>query len=151
VLLSRPLLLCLLVPTAAVAKPWNGIQPGSSSTADVIDRFGQPTRTVVTGDQQTLVFAGDRAIKGTVQSQFKVGPDKVVRRIDVYPAVPLDAAAIESSYGPACTAQAPVEPCFVKKQSPTKHPYYVYAKLGLAVFFKEDGKTVLSLAFLPST
>jgi hypothetical protein len=152
VLLSRLLLLSLLLPAAALAKPWNGIQPGTSSAVDVLDRFGQPSRTVTSGDQQTLVFSGERAIKGTVQSQFKVGPDQVVRRIDVYPAVLLDAAAIEASYGPACTAKEPAEPCYVKKESASsRRPYFVYARLGLAVFFKDDGTTVQSLSFLPGT
>jgi hypothetical protein len=154
VLLSRlpvlALLALLVAPARAWAKPWNGIQPGTDSSEEVIDRFGQPSRTLTTGDQQTLVYSGEKAVKGTVQSQFKVGPDRVVRRIDVYPAVVLDAAAIEASYGPACTAKDPVEPCYVKKESASSgRPYHVYARLGLAVFFKEDGVTVQSLSFLP--
>lgn len=151
-LLSRPLLLgLLLLPGAVAAKPWNGIRPGASSEEEVVERFGPPSRTLVTGDQRTLVYSGDRAVKGTVQSQFKLGPDKVVRRIDVYPAVALDAAAIEASYGPECTPREPADPCFVRKEGSSKRPYYVYAKLGLAVFFKEDGQAVLSLSFLPGT
>jgi hypothetical protein len=149
VLLSRSVLLGLTLSAVAEARPWNGIKPGTSSAAEVLERFGPASKAVLSGDQQTLVYSGERAIKGTVQSQFKLGPDTVVRRIDVYPAVTLDAAAIEGSYGPACNPRAPVEPCYVRKESPAKRLYYVYARLGLAVFFLEDGTTVQLLAFLP--
>lgn len=136
---------------AATAKPWNGIIPGTSSGLDVITRFGEPSKTLSAGGKQTLVYSGKAAIKATSQAQFKLGPDKTVERIDVYPAVVIDVAAIEKSYGPACDLEASSDPCFVRKQTPQQRPYYVYAKLGLAVFFQGDGRTVQSLAFLPGT
>ena len=39
----------------------------------------------------------------------------------------------------------------MKKETPQKRGYYVYARLGLAVFFKDDGRTVQSLSFLPGS
>jgi hypothetical protein len=157
--LSRPLTLvpavfslclgALTLASPALAKPWQGITPGVSNNMDVVGKFGEPTKTLTEKDKQTLVYSRDNAIKGTVQSQFKVNSLKVVERIDVFPAVTLDVAAIEKSYGPKCDAKASNEPCFVEKQSPSKARYYVYAKLGLAVFFKDDGKTVKQLVFLP--
>jgi hypothetical protein len=149
--LSRPLLLWLTLATTALAKPWNGIAPGDSSAEDVTSRFGDPSKTLTAGGKETLVYSGREAIQGTVQAQFKLGPEHVVERIDVYPAVVLRVEAIERAYGPACDATKSNEPCFVRKETPQKHPYYVYSKLGLAVFFKDDGKTVQSLSFLPGT
>jgi hypothetical protein len=143
----------LLISLSAVAKPWNGIIPSTSSEIDVVGKFGEPTKTLTTKDspKRTLVYSGAKAIKGTKQAQFKLSAEKVVERIDVFPAVALDVAAIEKSYGAACTAKGDSEkdPCFVPKRSPSNHLYYVYAKLGLAVFFKEDSKTVDLLAFIP--
>ncbi len=142
---------------SAWAKPWNGIIPGTSSELDVVGKFGEPSKTLSTKpttsepEKKTLVFSGPKAIKGTVQAQFKLNASKVVERIDVFPAVALDMAAIEKSYGPACDATASNDPCFVSKVSSSKRTYYVYAKLGLAVFFKDDNKTVQLLAFIPGT
>jgi hypothetical protein len=149
-----PAPLLFLVSLSAVAKPWNGIIPNTSSEIDVVGKFGEPTRTVTTKDspKRTLVYSGPKAVKGTRQAQFKLNAEKVVERIDVFPAVSLDVAAIEKSYGSACSAtvtDSEKDPCFVPKRSPSNHVYYVYAKLGLAVFFKEDGKSVDYLAFIP--
>jgi hypothetical protein len=147
----------VLAASSVVAKPWNGIIPGTSSELDVVGKFGEPSKTLVVKavgpepEKKTLVFSGAKAIKGTVQAQFKLSATKVVERIDVFPAVALDAAAIEKSYGPACDEAASNAPCFVSKISATKRTYYVYAKLGLAVFFKDDNKTVQLLAFIPGT
>ena len=150
--LSRSVLVALAVAGAAArAKPWNGIVPGTSSAEDVTEKFGDPTRTVTDGGKRTLVYSAKEAIRGTVQAQFRLSADQIVERIDVYPAVILDAEAIEKSYGPACTPKGAADPCFVKKTTPKQTPYYVYAKLGLAVFFKDDGRTVQSLTFLPGS
>lgn len=149
--LSRLVLLVVTAGTAAAAKPWNGIAPGTSSALDVIAKFGEPSKTLASEGKETLVYSGRQAIKGTAQAQFKLGADKTVERIDVYPAVLLDAEAIEASYGPACDEKRSDEPCFVKKETPQKRGYYVYARLGLAVFFKDDGRTVQSLSFLPGS
>ncbi len=149
--LSRLVLLLLAWGSSAGAKPWNGIAPGTSSSLDVIARFGDPSKTLTAEGKETLVYSGPKAIKGAAQAQFKLSQDKTVERIDVYPAVVLDVDAIEDSYGPACDEKHTNEPCFVKKETQQKHSYYVYGRLGLAVFFKDDGRTVQSLAFLPGT
>jgi len=150
--MSRLALLLALSPWVVFAKPWQGIIPaGGSSEIDVIGKFGEPTRKLVARGQEVLIFSGAQAIKGTVQAQFKCDPTtKEVQRIDVYPEPLIDLAAIEKSYGKSCEATAGVEPCYWRKETPQKHPYLLYPKLGLAIFFKEDDKTVLSFAFLPA-
>ncbi|MFZ5445778.1 MAG: hypothetical protein ACOZQL_37645 [Myxococcota bacterium] len=149
--MSRLAFVFALLPALAVARPWQGIVPGGSSCIDVVGKFGEPTKTVTANGLEVLVYSGARAIKGTVQAQFKCDPtSKEVKRIDVYPEPILDAAAIEKSYGQACEATQAQEPCYWKRETAQKHVYFQYAKLGLAVFFKEDGKTVQSFAFLPA-
>lgn len=151
--MSRVLfLLACLSSALSSAKPWQGIQPGASSALDVFGKFGEPTKKTEVKGQVVLVYSGLRAPGGTVQAQFKLEPgSQTVARIDVYPAPQIDKAAVEKSYGPKCDEKAPekTEPCyFLKESEGKKAPYFVYLKLGLAVFFKPDG-TVLSFAFLP--
>jgi len=148
--MSRFLFIAVLLPLSVLAKPWNGIDPGSSKSQDVVLKFGEPSRKVDARGQTVFVYYKERAIKGTVQSQFKVNPKtNVVERIDVYPAVVIDQQAIEESYGPRCEGDEPKEPCYHRRDQEGKKSYLLYAKLGLAIFFKPDGKTVLSFAFLP--
>lgn len=147
-----PLLFCsTLVAQGAIGKPWQGITPGASTDLEVLGKFGEPSKTVTSQGVQTLIYSREVAIKGTVQAQFKLNAEKVVVRIDVFPAVALDAAAIERGYGPVCAVGHATEPCYAEKRTPTKARYFVYAKLGLAVFFNDDAKTVKLLAFLPAT
>ncbi|MDP2270758.1 MAG: hypothetical protein Q8K32_08480 [Archangium sp.] len=149
--MSRLAFLLTLAPLLAFAKPWQGIVPGGgTSELDVVGKFGEPTRRVSARGQLVLVFSGVRAIKGTVQAQFKCDPGtKEVQRIDVYPEPVIDVSAIEKSYGRSCQATGGEEPCYWRKETAQKHPYFLYSKLGLAIFFKDDDTTVLSFAFLP--
>ncbi len=149
--MSRLLFALVLLPALALSKPWQSIHPGGSSAIDVVGKFGEPSKKVAARGQEVLIYAGAKAIKGTVQAQFKCDPDsKEVKRIDVYPEPVIDASAIEASYGKACDALKPVEPCYYAKETAQKQVYFLYLKLGLAIFFKDDGKTVLSFAFLPA-
>lgn len=142
------IVVCLAVP--AVAKPWNGIEPGVSTAADVAFKFGNPSKKVPGKESEIWVFAKATAIQGTVQAQFRFDAVKnVVQRIDVYPEPILKVADIEKAYGPVCTT-ASTAGCYVRKETPKKAPYFVYASLGLAIFFKADGLTVLSFVFLPN-
>jgi hypothetical protein len=149
--MSRFLCLALLLLAApTLARPWQGIRPGQSGPLDVIGKFGEPTKKAEVKGQLVLIYSGLQAITGTVQTQFKLSPGgDTVARIDVYPAPVIDTEAVEKSYGPKCDAKQPVEPCYFVKEAPGQKPYFVYVKLGLAVFFKDDGRTVLSFAFLP--
>jgi hypothetical protein len=140
----------LIAALPAVAKPWQGIEPGVSKKDEVTQKFGEPSRVVAQGDKEVIAYFGKEAIKGTTQAQFKVDTaTKVVERIDVFPGPVIDKEAIENSYGPACPASGPqpANPCYVKKVTDEFRTYYLYSKLGLAIFFNEDGKTVHSFIF----
>jgi hypothetical protein len=143
-------LLLMLASGVAAARPWQGITPGASSCIDVLGKFGEPTKTINARGQEVLIYSGMQAISGTVQAQFKCDPaTKSVQRIDVYPRPVLDVDNIEQTYGPSCDADDDREPCYAKKESPQHRVYFLYAKLGLAIFFKEDKRTVQSFTFLP--
>jgi len=148
--MSRVLFIALLLSAAVSgAKPWQGIHPGVSSALDVYGKFGEPTSKTEMKGQLVLVYSGLQAIPGTVQAQFKLkAGTQTVTRVDVYPAPVLDKEAIEKSYGSRCEGQTPTEPCYFVKEVSGKRPYFLFLKLGLAVFFKDDG-TVQSFAFLP--
>ncbi|HET9450901.1 MAG TPA: hypothetical protein VFO83_08475 [Aggregicoccus sp.] len=147
------LLLLALAAAPALAKPWQGIEPGVSRREDVLARFGAPSRTVKPEPgkpgPEILAYLSKRAIRGTTQVQFKLdAATGVVERIDVFPAPVIEREAIENTYGAACPAgPLPEQPCFLKKITDDFRSYYLYPRLGLAVFFNEDGKTVNSFIF----
>ncbi|MBL9038184.1 MAG: hypothetical protein JNG84_06720 [Archangium sp.] len=151
--MSRFLIALALAVTAssAWARPWSGIEPGVASSIDVVAKFGDPSRKAAVKGKQVLVYSGEQAMKATMQVQFKIDPTtQVVERIDVYPDMVIDVSAVEKTYGPACTGtKKDDDACYFKRQSDSKRAYYLYAKLGLAIFFKDDGKTVQMFAFLP--
>jgi hypothetical protein len=149
--MSRLLLfVAVLSALSSVARPWQGIQPGASSELDVISKFGEPTRAAQAAGRKTLVYSGNQAIKGTVQAQFKLSADgQVIERIDVYPAPVITLEAVQQSYGPECAGKTPAEPCYFRKQAAGQSLRLIFLKLGLAVFFKADGRTVKSFTFLP--
>jgi hypothetical protein len=142
--------LSIVVPAVAGAKPWHGLRPGVATAADVVQKFGEPTKRLTAKGQEVLVYSAPGAISGTVQAQFKTNATTHrLERIDVYPAPVLTADAIEKAYGPACDPLKVVEPCYVRKATASRRAYFLYSKLGLAIFFRDDGKTVQSFAFLP--
>jgi len=141
--------IAVLWASAAGAKPWNGIEPGVSHRDDVAKKFGEPSKTVVVESKEILAYVGPRAIKGTTEAQFKIDTaSKLVERIDVFPAPMVDREAVESTYGPPCApGTSPAKACYVKKLTDEFQTYFLYAKLGLAVFWNEDGKSVKSFVF----
>lgn len=140
----------LLSSSVSFAKAWNGIDPGISHGDDVLKKFGEPTKTVENNGTRIFAYFGKEAIKGTTQTQFRVDPNKVVERIDVFPGPVVDKDAVEATYGPLCPASGQSsQPCYVKKLTDDFRTYFLYAKLGLAVFFNDDGKTVQSFIFQP--
>ncbi|MFN0061211.1 MAG: hypothetical protein ACKVPX_01650 [Myxococcaceae bacterium] len=135
------------------AKPWNAIDPGTSTRAEVIQKFGEPSRAITADAKEVLAYFGKQAIKGTQQTQFRVDPkSQLVERIDVFPGPVVDKEAVESAYGPACPQGSPLSgaPCYAKRLTDDFRTYFLYTKAGLAVFFNEDAKTVQSLIFQPA-
>ncbi|WP_375765930.1 hypothetical protein NR798_30060 [Archangium gephyra] len=142
----------LLAAVPAVAKPWQGVEPGQTKREQIIQKFGEPSRVVTAEGKEVIAYLGERAIKGTKQVQFKVDPGtQLVERIDVFPGPVIDKESVESTYGNACPSgkAAASGPCYQKKLTDDFRTYMLYAKLGLAVFLNEDGKTVHSFIFTP--
>ena len=126
----------LLVSTLALAKPWNGIEPTVTTKDAVVKKFGEPSKVSNVAGHEVITYSAFTAIKGTVQAQFRIEPI-------------IDSEAIEKSYGAECEA-GETDGCYVRRAQEKKPVYFLYARLGLAIFFKEDGKTVQSFAFLPA-
>jgi len=141
--------MAVLSASAAGAKPWNGIEPGVSRRDEVTKKFGEPAKTVMVEGKEILAYVGPRAIKGTTEAQFKIdNGSKLVERIDVFPAPMVDREAVESTYGPSCSpGSPPASACYVKKLTDEFQTYFLYSKLGLAIFWNEDGKSVKSFVF----
>ncbi|NTX03611.1 MULTISPECIES: hypothetical protein [Myxococcus] len=139
----------IAVAFPAVAKPWQGVEPGVTKKDEVVKKFGEPSRTVSQDGKETIAYLGKEAIKGTSQAQFKVDPGTgLIERIDVFPGPVIDKETIETSYGPACpSGPVPSAPCYQRKLTDDFRTYFLYPKLGLAIFFNEDGKTVQSFTF----
>jgi hypothetical protein len=139
----------LLLPLAALAKPWNGIEPGVSRRDEVVKRFGPPNKTLTVSGREVLAYTDATAIKGTSQAQFRIEPSTgVVERIDVFPSSVVDRETVESTFGPACPkAGPPPAACFQKKLTDDFRTYFVYARLGLAVFFEESEDRVQSFVY----
>jgi hypothetical protein len=144
------LLVALLLPALTHARSWNGVEPGVTSREEVVKRFGPPTKTLNVDGHQVLAYTGASAIKGTAQAQFRLDPTTgVVERIDVFPGPVVDRETVESSYGPPCPVSGAAGPgnCFQKRLTEEFRTYYFYPRLGLAVFFDEDGEKVQSFVF----
>ncbi|MGQ0506105.1 MAG: hypothetical protein ACT4TC_12395 [Myxococcaceae bacterium] len=143
------LYLLALFCASAYAKPWNGIEPGTALKADVVKKFGTPSRVVTTDGKEVLAYFEKQAIKGTTQAQFRVDPTThTVERIDVFPGPVIDKETVENTYGVLCTPnQAVNTPCYVKKLTDDFRTYLLYSKQGVAIFLNEDGKTVHSFIF----
>jgi len=147
----RLAILTLLVTAAAAqAKAWNGVEPGVSRRDEVVKRFGPPSKTLTVSGKEVLAYTDAAAMKGTSQAQFRVDPQTgVVERIDVFPATAIDHDTVEATFGPPCPKSGAPQPaaCFQKKLTDDFRTYYVYARLGLAVFFDETDDRVQSFVY----
>jgi hypothetical protein len=144
------ILTALLVSAVALAKPWQGIEPGTSTRDDVVKAFGEPSKTLLTKDgKEAIGYFGAKAPKAAQQAQFRIDPKtNLVERIDVFPASPVLKKQLIEKYGEECPEGIlPEQPCYVKKVTEDLKPYFLYVRLGLAVFFKSDGDTVQTLVF----
>lgn len=149
-----PCSLLLLLPTLAFAKPWQGIEPGTSKRAEVVAKFGEPSRVVKKDGKETLAYFQKQTIRGTSQTQFRVDlATGTVERIDVFPGPQVERETVEATYGPLCgspqAVKEPTTPCYVKKMTDDFRTYFMYAALGVAVFFDDQGKFVHSFIFQP--
>lgn len=123
------LLAASLLPAAAEARPWKGVNPGTSTVQEVIDKFGEPTtRTKRTG-RTVLAYYGDQALEGTRQAQFHLDAQNVVVEITLFLTAQLDAESVEGTYGKA-PQRTFVEDTFQK--------VWVYPQEGVTIYFGKD-------------
>jgi len=132
----------------AEAKPWSGIEPGTSTKIDVERHLGKPTKPFKPG---TSAYAeawsyqfekGHAERRGVKQANFYFDTKGTCKRIDVFPTRTLKLKNIEGAYG---------DPKHYRRGLTATFQMYIhYPELGLAVFFQDDGDTVFSLQFLES-
>jgi hypothetical protein len=128
-LASVLLVVVAALPSRAGAKPWQGVNPGASTQADVVEKFGEPTTRTKRGAKAVLAYLGEQALPGTKQAQFFVGEDGTVQEITVFISTQLEKEAIEGTYG----------------KSPEKTftdaflPVWIYRSAGVTVYFGKDG------------
>jgi outer membrane protein assembly factor BamE (lipoprotein component of BamABCDE complex) len=135
------LVLALALPTLAHARAWKGVNPGTTSQAEVVEKFGEPTtRTKRTG-RTILAYYGEQALEGTRQAQFHVDPQGVVLEITIFLTAQLDAESIEGTYG------KPPQRSFVED---TFQKVWLYPQAGVTVYFNKEG-SVEALSFTPGS
>ena len=83
----------------ATARAWKGINPGTTTQADVVEKFGEPTTKTKRTGRTVLAYYGEQALEGTRQAQFHVDPQGVVVEITIFLTAQLDAESIEGTYG----------------------------------------------------
>lgn len=144
-----PVVLILnLLALSAHAATWRGVEPGVTVRAAVLKQFGEPSKVIHHKTEDLVGYFASHAIKGTRQVIFRIdATTNVIHRIDVFPATTMTRNLVENTYGPACTPQAS-EGCYILKLQDTQ-PYLHYASQGLAVFLKNDARTVFSFVYLP--
>jgi hypothetical protein len=130
------LVIALALPGSALARSWQGITPGSSTQADVVARFGEPSTKGKLEGRTALVYKAEQAIAGTRQAQFLVGDDGRVAEINVFPASQLEKEAVLGTFGK--------DP--MKTFTDDFRTVWLYRPIGVVVFFGKDG-TVEAIRF----
>jgi hypothetical protein len=134
-------LLLSLAPAPAAARAWKGINPGTSTQQEVLDRFGEPTTKTKRPGRLVLAYYGDQALEGTRQAQFHLDERGVVVEITIFLTALLDQDSIEGTYG------KPPQRTFVED---TFQKVWVYPQAGVTVYFGKEGN-VEALTFGPGT
>ncbi|MFO0584467.1 MAG: hypothetical protein U0229_19535 [Anaeromyxobacter sp.] len=120
----------LAAPLPASARPWQGIQPGVTPLADVVQKFGEPTTRTKRGGKTVLAYFGDNALQGAKQAQFHADAAGVIQEITVFITAQLDADTIEGTYG------KPPQKTFVED---TFQKVWIYPQAGVTVYFGKEG------------
>ncbi len=132
-------LLLALAPGLASARAWKGINPGTSTQQEVVDRFGEPTTKTKRAGRTVLAYYGEQALEGTRQAQFHVDDRGAVVEITIFLTAQLDQESIEGTYG------KPPQRTFVED---TFQKVWVYPQSGVTVYFGKEG-FVEALTFGP--
>jgi len=129
------------LPSAALARAWKGINPGVSTQAEVVEKFGEPTTKTKRGGRTVLAYYGEQALEGTRQAQFHADAQGVIVEITIFLTAQLDAESIEGTYG------KPPQRTFVED---TFQKVWLYPTQGVTVYFNKEGN-VEALSFAPGT
>jgi hypothetical protein len=133
------LFLVLAIPALAHARAWKGVNPGVSTQAEVVEKFGEPTNRTKRTGKTVLAYYGEQALEGTRQAQFHVDAGGVVTEITIFLTAQLDAETIEGTYG------KPPQRSFVED---TFQKVWLYPQQGVTVYFSKEGN-VEALSFTP--
>ncbi len=125
-------------PTAALARAWQGVNPGSTSESEVNAKFGPPSTQGKLSGRLALVYKGEQAIPGTRQAQFFAREDGVVVEVVVFPTSQLDHDTVEGTYG------RPTQKAFTDDF----RTVWFFKASGVTVFFGKDG-FVEAVSFKP--
>lgn len=136
-LLSLVIFVAAVAPAAAEARPWQGIAPGTSTLAEVVERFGEPTTRAKRAGRTVAAYYGEQALAGTRQAQFHVDANGVVLEITIFLTAQLDADSVEGTYG------KPTQRTFVED---TFQKVWLYPATGVTVYFAKEGN-VEALSF----
>ena len=131
----------VVAPALASARAWKGITPGTSTQAEVMEKFGEPTTKTKRTGRTVLAYYGEQALDGTRQAQFHVDAQGLVVEITIFLTAQLDADSIEGTYG------KPPQRTFVED---TFQKVWVYPAAGVTVYFNKEGN-VEALTFGPGT
>jgi hypothetical protein len=123
-------------PVPAGAKPWQGVNPGTTTAAELTTRFGTPSTQGKLGGRHAYVYKDEVAIGATRQAQFFTRDDGVIVEIVVFPSTHLEPESVEGSYG------RPGRKAFTDDL----RPVWYYPALGVTVFFGKAG-AVEALSF----
>ncbi len=124
------LVLSLALPALAHARAWKGVNPGVSTQAEVVEKFGEPSNRAKRGGRTVLAYYGEQALEGTKQAQFHVDAQGVVVEITIFLTAQLDADTIEGTYG------KPPQRSFVED---TFQKVWLYPQQGVTVYFGKEG------------
>lgn len=133
-------LVFLLSPGAEpAAKEWKGAVPGETKRAEVLEKFGKPSREFSKGGKLSdgLNYKNEQRVKGTKECNFYFDKHGVLFRIDVFPAQDIDRKKIVETYGKD----------YQERVTPGGNPYLLYVQDGLTVFFDKEGQKVLTVMF----
>ncbi len=118
-----------VAPTAALARAWQGVTPGSTTESEVSAKFGPPSTQGKLSGRLALVYKGDQAIPGTRQAQFFARDDGVVIEVVVFPTNQLDRETVEGTYG------HPAQKAFTDDF----RTVWFFKASGVTVYFGKDG------------
>jgi hypothetical protein len=132
--------MAFLLSSSVMAKPWKGTVPGKTSRAQVIRKFGAPTKEFSKGGKLSdgINYQGDGAIEGSLETNFYFDKKGILFRIDVFPSREIKKADILRVYGKDY-AERVTEKGFV---------FFNYWREGMVIFFGKDSEKVHSVMFI---